>query len=273
MNAEDDMSTAKELFEKGELRAAIDALNQEVRSNPTDLARRTFLFELLCFAGDWDRAAKQIDVIGNQSLEAAMGVTVYSGNVKAERERVKFFADGTPPHFLREPPSYVDMHIEAMKAIRAGKPADARTLLDKAEEERPAMAGTIGGKAFEDFRDYDDIVAPVLELIVKDQYAWLPLEQVRRIEITPPKKLRDLVWASARVEADDGTIGEVYIPCLYNGTPAHTNELVKLGRMTDWVATGEDVVLGAGLRTFLVDGDESPMLEERSITFKEPKKE
>ena len=70
------MATAKELFDQGQLGAAIDAVTAEVKSNPTDLQRRTFLFELLCFAGQWDRAEKQIDVLAQQSLESAVSVQV-----------------------------------------------------------------------------------------------------------------------------------------------------------------------------------------------------
>jgi type VI secretion system protein ImpE len=62
------MPTAKELLDAGKLAGAIEAATAEVKANPTDVPRRTTLFELLCFAGDWDRAEKQIDVIGQQSM-------------------------------------------------------------------------------------------------------------------------------------------------------------------------------------------------------------
>jgi type VI secretion system protein ImpE len=47
---------ARELFQAGKLTEAVQALVAEVRDNPTDPKRRTFLFELLCFAGDYDRS-------------------------------------------------------------------------------------------------------------------------------------------------------------------------------------------------------------------------
>src|SRR6266481_6109993 len=48
------LMTAKELYREGKLTAAIQALGAELRDNPTDAQRRTFLFELLCFAGEYD---------------------------------------------------------------------------------------------------------------------------------------------------------------------------------------------------------------------------
>ena len=261
------MPTAKELLDAGKLAAAIEATTAEVKDNPTDVSRRTTLFELLCFAGQWERAEKQIDVIGQQSMQSAMAVQVYRANIQAERERERLFDAGVAPHFLTEPTPYVDTHLEALAKLRGGDVAGARALLDQAEEARPAIAGKWNGKPFLDVRDYNDLVAPVLELIVKDKYVWLPLDQVRSVAIEPPKKLRDLLWIPARVEAKDGTIGEVYIFALYAGSHRHADEQVKLGRMTDWKDSGSDLYVGSGQRLFLVDGEDQPILEARSIQF------
>ncbi len=143
-------------------------------------------------------------------------------------------------------------------------------MLDRAEEERPAASGTLNGQAFQDFRDYDDVVGPVLELVVKDTYAWLPFEQITRLEIEAPRRLRDLLWAPARIEATDGTIGEVYIPALYAGSSEHPNTQVKLGRMTDWKRVSEELSLTVGLRMFLVDREDKPIFEVRSVEFARP---
>src|ERR1700692_4357265 len=58
------MPTPRELYQAGQLQAAIQALTAEVKANPADGPGRIFLFELLSFAGDWDRAQKQIEVLG-----------------------------------------------------------------------------------------------------------------------------------------------------------------------------------------------------------------
>src|ERR1700686_446980 len=95
------MNQAKELFAAGKLNEAIQELLLEVKANPGDASRRTFLFELSCLAGDWGRAERQLDVIGHQSAEAELGVMVYRANINAERERRRVFAEGVQPHFLR----------------------------------------------------------------------------------------------------------------------------------------------------------------------------
>jgi len=261
------MMQAKELFQAGKLNEAIEELVREVKANPNDGSRRTFLFELSCLVGDWERAARQLDVIGHQSAEAELGVMVYRANMKAEQERRRVFAEGVQPHFLREPPAYVDLQVSALGQIIRGEFTEARATLDRAEEERPAMAGKFDGQDFQDFRDYDDRLGGVLELIVKDKYAWLPFEQIKRFEILPPKQLRDMLWASARIEALDGTIGEVYVPTLYPGTSDSDNNQLRLGRMTDWKEVGEDLCNGVGLRLFLVDGQDRTLFEAKSVEF------
>jgi type VI secretion system protein ImpE len=261
------MSQAKALLDAGQLGAAIEELTREVKANPTDTSRRIFLFELLCLAGDLDRAEKQLDVVGSADAQAAAGVLVYRQNIKAERDRRRLFSDGLQPHFLAEPPAYVDLHLEAINRLREGNYAEARAALDRAEEQRPALKGALKGQPFEDFRDCDDFVGPVLELIVKGQYSWLPFEQIRRMEISAPKQLRDLIWTTASIESIDGTVGEVFLPALYAGSAEHANDQVRLGRMTDWTEIGGDLYRAAGLRLFLVDDDARSIFEAGTVEF------
>ena len=261
------MTQAKALLDAGKLGEAIEEVTREVKGKPGDVASRTFLFELLCFSGEWDRAEKQLDVIGHQNVKAEIGVQVYRNNLKAERDRRKLYSDGLRPHFLREPPAYVDLHLAAINRLREGNLAEARETLDRAEEQRPALSGKFNGTPFEDFRDWDDVLGPVLELILNGQYTWLPFEQIKRMEISAPKTLRDLMWASARLEAADGTIADVYVPALYAGSHESANDQIRLGRMTDWRQLSDDLSLAVGLRLFLVDREDKPLFEARSVEF------
>jgi type VI secretion system protein ImpE len=258
---------AKDLLAAGQLNEAIEELLRHVKANPNDASSRTFLFELSCLVGDWDRAERQLDVIGHQSTEAQLGVMVYRANINAERERKRVFSEGVQPHFLREPPTYVDLHVEALNQVSRGKMEEARATLDRAEEERPVSPGKLNGQEFQDFRDYDDFVAPVLELIVKDKYVWLPFEQIKSMQISPPRQLRDMIWASARVEALDGTIGEVYVPTLYQATSNSDNDQLRLGRQTHWTEIGGNIYRAVGLRLFLIDDEDKTVFEAASVEF------
>ena len=261
------MATAKELFQQGELNAAIAQIISEVKARPTDTAARTFLFELLCCAGELDRAEKQLDVIATQSVEAEIGVLAYRNCLKAERERRALWNDGAQPHFLAEPPAYVDMHLEAINCVRAGKLSEARALLDDAEEQRPEMPGTCDGASFYDWRDADDFVAPVLEAIVKDQYVWIPYEQIRSIEIGKPEHLRDLLYTPARIETTHDTRGQFFLMSCYAGSSAAASDQVRLGRMTDWLACNDEMARGVGSRMLMVGDEDKEIHEVQSIEF------
>src|SRR6202012_4898252 len=93
--------TPQELYRAGELDQATKALGEELRSNPLDAKRRTFLFELLCFAGEWDRAEKQLDVLASQDIKNAPSMMLYRSAIHAERTRQEMFQTKSFP--VREP--------------------------------------------------------------------------------------------------------------------------------------------------------------------------
>jgi type VI secretion system protein ImpE len=79
--------TPQDIFRAGKLNEAIQALGAEVRDHPTDVKRRTFLFEMLCFAGEFDRAGKHLSVLSKGSADAELGALFYRSALSAERKR------------------------------------------------------------------------------------------------------------------------------------------------------------------------------------------
>jgi type VI secretion system protein ImpE len=261
------MNEAKTQLDAGDLQGAMEAVLSVVKKNPTDVQARTFLFELACFAGDWERAEKQLDVIGHQNNNALIGSLIYRQNLKAERDRLRLFSDSQKPEFMMSPPDYVVGLLMANNRLREGNAAEARRLLDEAENQRPAFACKINGEEAEDFRDYNDLTSCVFEVIVKDTYVWLPIEQVERIEFSAPKSLRDLFWIQGKVETTNGTNGEMFFPALYANSFKSDNDQIRLGRMTDWRDAGSEIFIGEGMRMFWSDGRDKPILELNEIEF------
>src|SRR5688500_3645470 len=102
------MSTATELFKAGKLQEAISAQIQEVKANPADHARRVFLFELLSFSGELDRAERQIEAVKYDDPELDLAVRGYRKMLDAEKARRLLFRQGLKPEFLAgDPPAYV----------------------------------------------------------------------------------------------------------------------------------------------------------------------
>lgn len=86
------MNDAKLQLDAGNLKGAIDEAIKIVKTNPTNVAARTFLFELSCFSGEWERAEKQLDTIGHQDPKAMIGSVIYKQNFKCERSNAPVFA-------------------------------------------------------------------------------------------------------------------------------------------------------------------------------------
>jgi type VI secretion system protein ImpE len=226
---------AQELFRAGQLNEAIEKLGVELRENPTDAQRRIFLFELLCFAGNYARAEKQLDVLAQKGADAAMGTLLYRSALHAEQTRQQMFLEGTYPT----------------------GPAP-RT-----------VTGTLNGAPFQSFTDGDARIGARLEIFAAGQYTWIPLEQIASVRIEAPKRLRDLLWAPARIRTSSDfrgiELGEVMLPALAPLSWNHDDDDVRLGRRTEWQAVGADSQAPIGQKLFLVDDQEFPLLELREL--------
>ncbi|MGH7616639.1 MAG: type VI secretion system accessory protein TagJ [Gemmatimonadaceae bacterium] len=225
---------ARQLFQAGRLDEAIEALGAEVRDNPTDAQRRAFLFELLCFAGQYDRAEKQLSVLGSGGRDAEMGALLYHAALHAERLRQEMFEKESFP-------------VSAAKVV----------------------GGTINGQSFETITDADPRIGPRLEVFAAGQYMWLPFEHVDSVRAEAPKRLRDLLWAPAIVRPAESfkglEMGEALLPAVAPLTWRQSDGAVRLGRVTEWVELADGGQAPVGQKMLLVDDEEFPILELREL--------
>jgi type VI secretion system protein ImpE len=227
---------ANEWLQAGKLSEAIQELSEQVRKHPLDASLRAALFEALCFAGEYDRCEKQLDVLAQGGKTAELGALFYRAVLRAEKTRQQFFAG---KEYLNQP--------------QAG----------------PMRAGRLNGSAFQGIGDMDSRIGPRLEVFLAGAYMWVPFEHVTSITVQPPKRLRDLMWAPALVRTAESfkgaDLGEVLLPVLSPGSWRHADDQVRMGRVTVWDQQddGEEVLLGQ--KMFVVDGQEVPILELRNL--------
>jgi type VI secretion system protein ImpE len=255
---------ATELYKAGKLADAVAAQTQEVKSAPADHGKRLFLFELLVFAGELERANRQIDAIKFDNIELETATTAYRRLLDSEGKRRRLFSEGLKPEFFVDPPEHVALRLDAINCLRDQKPAEAKALLERANAALPVFKGQLNDKPFESLRDADDLFAGVMEVMAHGIYYWVPLDQVEGLSMKAPRFPRDLIWVPARLEMEISA-GDIFMPSMYPNSHAHPDELVKLGRSTDWKETPDGPVLGVGLRTFLVGEDASSLLEWRNL--------
>jgi type VI secretion system protein ImpE len=260
---------ASEHYQAGRLREALVAATEEVKARPGDASHRGFLCELLCFAGELERADRQLDALGQLDPQQAMGVSLLRHLLRAEQARQQFHAEGRLPEFLTAVSPDLRRRLAASIALREGKGAEAARLLEEAEAERPRVPGRLNGEPFEDFRDLDDLSASFFEVLAASgKYYWIPAELVELIEFHPPERPHHLLWRPARmVVRGGGPDGVVYLPALYAGSHRSDDDRLRLGRATDWSGGEGEPVRGVGQRTFLAGERDVPILELERLEF------
>lgn len=261
---------SKDLIKAGRLSEAREQVIEEVKSSPADLSKRTLLFQVLSFCGEWDKAERHLDVIAAQDSNRETGVQVYKNLIQAERVRGEVFKRNNRPSFLSKTPPYLEMYFSVQDKLLEKNIEDANDLFRQIDTQRPGIAGTIHGKSFRGFKDTDTFVSFFLEAMVHEKYIWMPFESMKEVFISPPKTLFDCLWIAARMTTWDGLSLNCYLPVLYINSYHHHDDRIKLGRMTDWTFLGGPFLKGSGQHIFQIGEEEVPILEIREVVFKIP---
>ncbi len=225
-----------QLLEEGNVRQALDALAGHLRNKPTDLAARTSLFEALCFAGELDRAEKHLNLLAGSNEQAKIGAILYFSAIHAERERHQMYKNQSFPK----------------------------------SSARSNLSGKLNGKPFREIRDVDNDLGARLEVFGAGSFMWIAFDHISSITIVPPKRLRDTLWKPAFIRTgpkfQGQELGEVLLPAVYPFSFTYPDESVWLGRQTLFVEDG-DTSYPLGQKTLIVDGEEVPLLEVRTLEF------
>jgi type VI secretion system protein ImpE len=223
---------AQELLRAGHLDEAIAALGSEIRERPSDTQRRMFLFELLCLAGNYDRAEKQLAVLAQDGETSRAGAWFYQTVLDAERLR--------------------------------------QTLPLSGECSGQSGPGAWNEHRFTQIEDADPRYGSRFEFISPTGYHHIPIREIASVEMEAPTRLRHLIWSPARIQfrrsAADSI--EVLIPVLTVGASKHPDPKVRLGRVTIWEQL-DGVAVPCGQRLFQSDVEAWPVLEMRKLVLDE----
>lgn len=258
---------ARDLITAGRLAEARKQLTEEVKAFPADPGKRTLLFQVLSFCGEWDRAERHLNAIVMQDAKSETGVQVYRNLLQAEKERLEVARRARRPSFLPRTPPYLERYLDALEKLAAGAVNGAAEIFDQIAATRPSLVGTINGKSFEGFEDTDTALAYFLEGIVHDRYVWIPVEEIRELIISEPKTLFDLLWIPAHVTTQGGLSIGCYLNVLYPDSFRHEDDRVKLGRMTDWASRGGPFARGVGQHVFQIGEEDVAILEIREVAI------
>ncbi len=254
------------LLEAGQLRPAIERLNGVLRGAPTDHASRANLAELLCLAGEFDRAEAQLATLSQQTVDRPVALARLRHLIRAAVAREAWFNQGAVPALLAEPTPGQRAAIDLALAMRAGDENAIATRLEQAEALRPKLSGQVDGAAFDDFRDVDDRSAWFIEVLTGDGgYLWVDAASVAGLRFTPAARPIDLLWREARMALHDGRVADIVIPAQY--VDPRANEAHRLARQTDWTTGAGSAATGCGQRVWLLGDEGYGLLDIGEITF------
>lgn len=258
---------AQKLINDGNLQAALKALQDTVRNDPSNAKQRVFLFQLLTVLGNWSRALTQLDVAGKLDSTTMPMVQTYREAIQCEALRAEIFAGKRPPMIFGEPEQWVVLLLEALRLSGEGENVKAAVAREQAFAAAPASSGTINGEAFEWIADADQRLGPILETILNGRYYWIPFHRVKQIDIEAPADLRDSVWMPASFTWANGgeTVG--LIPARYCETVNSEDNGLLLSRRTEWVGIEPEPICGLGQRMLATNAGEFALMDVRQIIF------
>ena len=261
---------ASDFLRQGKLNEALEALQNQVRGDPSNAKLRVFLFQLLCVMGRWDRAMTQLSVAAEIDAKTLLMKEVCQQAIQCEALRKGIFAGKKMPLVFGEPQEWVGWMIQANQQSAQGHYREAQELRDKALEAAPAVAGHLNASAFEWVADADPRMGPILEAMIQGRYFWIPLANINQIKIDKPVDLRDVIWAPANFVWSNGGAAVGFLFSRYPGSDEVEDSAVKLGRKTEWLERGGDFAVPVGQRLLATNEGEYPMLEVRALTLGEP---
>lgn len=259
--------TVLDRFATGDLQQTLTELQQHIRRQPAEAKHRIFLFQLYCVLGDWQKALNQLNVLRDLDASTLPMAQTYQEAIQCEALRAQVFAGQRAPLLFGEPEQWLAWLIEALRLTAQGQHDQASALREQALEQAPATSGQLNDTAFEWLADADPRFGPVLEAIVNGRYYWIPLHNIRQLQIEPPTDLRDLVWLPAQLTWANGGESVGLIPVRYPGSESSSDDAIRLARKTDWHTVNETTQLGLGQRLFATESADHALLDTRTLTF------
>lgn len=244
------------------VQAMLDAAAAQARASPADASARMKLFRLFALTGQWERAQTQLDTASNLDTSLGFTVMVYKQAIACERFRQEVFEGRRTPVIAGEPPEWLALMFEA---LRAGRGAASGSLRERALEAAQARGGRLDGKGFEWIADADSRLGPVCECFIDGKYYWVPFERLSRVTLPEPEDVLDVVWAAAEITFAGGGGKHALIPVRYPGSESADDDALRLARKTVWEGDDETGWRGLGQRVWATDASEVGVLDVRVL--------
>ncbi|HAW91777.1 MULTISPECIES: type VI secretion system accessory protein TagJ [unclassified Arsukibacterium] len=254
------MKKLNTLISSGQLQPALSHALATLRDDPLNAQMRAVYVELLCIAGELDKADAQLDMIVRQHPDFLLGAVNVRQLIRAETARRDFYQGGMTATLFGEPTLMFSALLKLRLAMHEHDIAAATMAAEEMEQLRPQVAIAHLDQCHSDIRDLDDSLAGYLELFGTDgKYYLAGFEQIASLKLHPVKSLLDLIWRRVDISIIDGPQGEAFLPLIYVSTPlmasgaeAAADPVIQLGRATDWHEHSARLITGTGQKMLLL---------------------
>ena len=248
MTASDESIAA---LNEGRLFDAISIGNKAAAADLDDLPIRIILTQLLCIAGNLERAGKILRQITSldSGREHVQLITITDALIQGEERRRAVWREGVLPGFLEEPGEREKQAAWSATCLANGN----FTALDKSIEKLETLVAktpvTIKDEKHEWMFDLSELSPFFFEAISPSgEYYWIPFDQVRRVEVTTPVRPIDRVWCPVDVQLTSDQSLKLFFCNLYPATcdMAGENDALLTGKETHWteIDGGRRILVG-----------------------------
>ncbi|TVP60210.1 MAG: virulence protein SciE type [Halomonadaceae bacterium] len=272
--AESAMDAIKEYLSAGQLQQAIDHCQNVLREKPGASDLRACLVELLCLAGELQRADDVLGHLAKHHSDWLAGAANLRQLLRAQQSRLALRQGQLAAEDVVATPGPA---LEALLALHLhlsrGEMDAAGVAAENLEARRTPALFTLGGDDHStavDLRDCDDSLNGYLEGLGTDgrYYLW-QWSEIDALHFHPPTSPVEMIWRRADIELADGRQGEAFLPATYVDSESDSQ---RLGRETDWRQKAPGLVTGVGLKLFLL-GNEAVTLDGLKQIQRQPAQE
>lgn len=235
---------------EGKLTEAIQYCENILQDEPMNFEIRGQFTELLCLAGDLERADKQLDFMVQKKPDFAVGAVNLRHLIRAQQARVDFHNGNDVPQLFHEADEMDSTFLELHMALSQGDKTNAAEFAAKLESLRLEKQTDATQSHI---RDLDDTLGGYLELLgTNGKYYLAQFSEIKHISIQKPESLLELVWLRVEIEVNNGESGTAYLPSVYHGAQT---DVAKLAQVTDWDESNDDLITGSGMKMLFVNDD------------------
>lgn len=255
------MDAVRDYLAAGELGKAIEQVQSQVRKNPSAAELRACLVELLCLAGELERADDVLSALARHNPEWIPGAANLRQLLRAQQARLALREGRLAEDVVATPGPALEALVAVNLYLAEGDLAGAAEAAARLEASRETCRVQVGD-AVGDIRDCDDSLGGYVEGLGTDgrYYLW-QWNEIQSVRLHAPGSPVELIWRRADFELADGRQGEIFLPLTYAGSSTDSQ---RLGRETDWLEHTAGLVTGMGTKTWLV-GDTAVVLDGSSL--------